>query len=183
MVSMNPSITVIGRIPAGGGTVLGMTATDLVRTLHEELHAGSAAARIARVVAEHPPHLPPGGLTGSTDRVAGHLLHAEAGLSLIALVWLPGRVTRIHDHLCWCVVHVLQGTVRETRYREQGDRLTTTTALHRGVGSTSLLLPPDDIHRIANDATDTAITLHVYGMDLRTGGSTRRRYDDIRSVA
>ena len=43
----------------------------------------------------------------------------------------------------------------------------------------SVLLPPHDIHRIGNDAADTAITLHVYGMDLRTGGSTRRRYDEI----
>ena len=34
-------------------------------------------------------------------------------------------MTRIHDHLCWCVVHVLQGSVLETRYRGDAGRLTT----------------------------------------------------------
>lgn len=162
------------------------TTIDLVGTLHEHLAAGSAAAvatRVARAVAEHPPALPPGGLPGSTDRVAGHLLHAEEGLSLIALVWLPGQVTRIHDHLCWCVVHVLQGSVRETRYRDDDGRLTTRGPRRRATGATSVLLPPHDIHRIGNDSADTAITLHVYGMDLRTGGSTRRRYDDPGSTS
>lgn len=34
------------------------------------------------------------------------ILHAEAGGSvpIVALVWLPGRGTPIHDHAAWCVV-------------------------------------------------------------------------------
>jgi len=156
--------------------------SDLVDSIRSALQDGGVAATVAALT-DRPSVLPPGGLPGDPAKVAGHLLHAEAELSLIALVWLPGQVTRIHDHLCWCVVHVLQGSVLETRYRAQGDHLTTTRAKHHGVGSTSVLLPPADIHRIGNVATDTAITLHVYGMDLRTGGSTRRRYADLRSAA
>src|SRR5271165_5748283 len=29
--------------------------------------------------------------------------------SVLSLVWLPGQVTAIHDHITWCVVGVLQG--------------------------------------------------------------------------
>lgn len=154
--------------------------SDLVDTIRADRRSGAAATVAA--LTDRPLVLPPGGMPGDPAKVAGHLLHAEADLSLIALVWLPGQVTRIHDHLCWCVVHVLQGTVLETRYRARDDVLTTTTAMHRGVGSTSVLLPPNDIHRIGNDAADTAITLHIYGMDLRTGSSTRRRYPDLGSA-
>ena len=40
-----------------------------------------------------------------------YLLHAEAdgSFSIVALVWLPGQVTPIHDHVTWCVFGVLQG--------------------------------------------------------------------------
>src|SRR5579863_3787500 len=36
--------------------------------------------------------------------------------SIVALVWLPGQVTPIHDHICWCCVGVLQGLEHEQRY-------------------------------------------------------------------
>jgi predicted metal-dependent enzyme (double-stranded beta helix superfamily) len=155
---------------------------DLVDAIRSGLQDGGAAATVAALTGR-PPVLPPGGLPGDPAKVAGPLLHAEAELSLIALVWLPGQVTRIHDHLCWCVVHVLQGSVLETRYHAQDDVVTATSARHRPVGSTSVLRPPNDIHRLANVAADTAITLHVYGMDLRTGSSTRRRYADPRNAS
>jgi predicted metal-dependent enzyme (double-stranded beta helix superfamily) len=39
--------------------------------------------------------------------------------------------------------------------------------------------PPGDIHRVRNVSSPTAISVHVYGADLRTaGGSVRRTYDD-----
>lgn len=178
---MNPSNTGIGRMTAGDGTVIGMTTTtvtadhrtsDLVTALRGALLPGgtdaAVAARVAAALADRPPAPPTAGL-----------LHAEPGFSVIALAWQPGQRTRIHDHLSWCVVHVLHGEVLETRYRAGAGSLTTTSSDCRAVGTTSVLLPPDDIHRIQNDSpTDTAITLHVYGLDLREGGSTRRRYAD-----
>ncbi|MEJ3653071.1 cysteine dioxygenase family protein [Actinomycetes bacterium KLBMP 9759] len=144
----------------------------------------AVAARVAATLAEQPGLPLLGELRGTPERVAGHLLHAERDLSVLALVWLPGQVTSIHDHLCWCVVHVAHRTVRETRFRVEGAGLTTTGSRPRAAGATSVLVPPDDIHRIGNDTLDTAVTLHVYGMDLRTGSSTRRRYLDVaRGVA
>ncbi|MGI5129286.1 cysteine dioxygenase [Pseudonocardia sp. CA-107938] len=146
--------------------------SELVTAFRAGLRSADPAGAVARALAVRPPVL-----TGIPHDVSSHLLHAETELSLVALVWRPGRVTPVHDHLCWCVVHVVQGTVTETRYRTQ-DVLATTSVTRQRVGATTVLRPPDDIHRIANDTADTAITLHVYGMDLRTGGSTRRRYAD-----
>src|SRR3954463_5001600 len=66
----------------------------------------------ARLVAEQlRRHLPsPDVLTaeqrlGSPDGYLTHRLHVEpdGSFSVIALVWRPGQVTRIHDHLTWCV--------------------------------------------------------------------------------
>src|SRR6185503_10199471 len=45
---------------------------------------------------------------GSPDRYISHTLHVEpdGSFSIIALVWRPGQITRIHDHLTWCVFGV-----------------------------------------------------------------------------
>ena len=53
------------------------------------------------------------------DRYRQHLLHVSPcrRLSIVALVWLPGQRTPIHDHVSWCVVGVYEGRERETRYR------------------------------------------------------------------
>ena len=47
--------------------------------------------------------------------------HPTAPSPLVALVWLPGQATAIHDHLAWCVVGVHEGAEHETRYRLTGD--------------------------------------------------------------
>jgi predicted metal-dependent enzyme (double-stranded beta helix superfamily) len=41
-----------------------------------------------------------------------------------------------------------------------------------------MVVPPGDIHRVRNAGDDVAISLHVYGADLRIhGNSIRREYD------
>ena len=44
-----------------------------------------------------------------------HVLHTEPDgtFSILALVWRPGQVTRIHDHVTWCVFGVIQGAEHE----------------------------------------------------------------------
>ena len=111
-----------------------------------------------------------------------HLLHVagDGAFSLVALVWLPGQATPIHDHLSWCVVGVHQGAEHETRYAltPEGLLVEAGSAVAR-VGDVDGLLPPGDIHRVSNAGTDLAISLHVYGADLSlVGSSIRRRYDD-----
>ena len=52
-----------------------------------------------------------------------HILHVEkdGSFSVVALVWLPGQATPIHDHVSWCVVGVYRGQEHETVYDLGGD--------------------------------------------------------------
>jgi predicted metal-dependent enzyme (double-stranded beta helix superfamily) len=132
------------------------------------------------------PHLGAEGLLtadqreGDPERYRQHVLHVahDGAFSLVALVWLPGQVTPIHDHLSWCVVGVHEGDEQEVRYVVDGDRLVVTEQLVNPGGSVSVALPPGDIHLVRNAGPDLAVSLHVYGVDVRrTGSSIRRRYD------
>ncbi|KAA2265401.1 cysteine dioxygenase [Solihabitans fulvus] len=109
----------------------------------------------------------------------GHVLHAEADFSITAIVWSPGQITRIHDHIAWCAFGVLEGVEHETLYRDNGDHLTEIGQTANHVGDVSGFAPPGDIHRVHNTSTTNAISLHIYGADLSVAGSSVRRYYDI----
>ena len=113
-----------------------------------------------------------------------HVLHVEpdGSFSVVALVWLPGQATAIHDHVSWCTVGIYEGRETETRYRVAGPkgrrRLVEDGGCVNRPGEVSAVAPPGDIHKVANSGTGTAISLHVYGADvLRLGSSIRRTYD------
>jgi predicted metal-dependent enzyme (double-stranded beta helix superfamily) len=114
---------------------------------------------------------------GSPDGYTRHTLHTESAFSVSAVVWRPGQVTEIHDHLVWCSFMVLQGAESETLYDFEGDRLVEVGRLLRPAGSVSGVAPPDDTHRVENTGDTVAITLHVYGADLSRGTSVRRMYE------
>lgn len=115
---------------------------------------------------------------GDPDRLTSRILYAEDLFSVVALVWRPGQQTSIHDHLAWCVVAVLLGAEQETVYRDEGDHLIPVAHSTNSTGSVTAFAPPGDIHRVRNETDTTAISLHVYGTDLRvTGSSVRRTYD------
>jgi predicted metal-dependent enzyme (double-stranded beta helix superfamily) len=138
----------------------------------------------ARLVADQlRAHLPgPDVLTpeqrlGSPDGQASHTLHVEpdGSFSIVALVWRPGQVTRIHDHLSWCVFGVIQGVEREELFDAD---LNVIGRSENHVGDVSGVTPPGDIHRVHNTAETTAISIHVYGTDVTRVGSSARRYYD-----
>ena len=111
-----------------------------------------------------------------------YLLHAEAdgSFSIVALVWLPGQVTPIHDHVTWCVFGVLQGVEYEEIFalRRHGTVLVEVARNANETGEVSGFAPPGDIHRVRNHGDDVAISLHIYGADIsRLGSSVRRIYD------
>lgn len=114
-----------------------------------------------------------------------HVLHVEAdgSFSIVALVWLPGQETPIHDHISWCVVGVHEGQEYETLYEVQTDAAGTSWLVETGQsvnppGSVAALTPPGDIHKVVNNGEGLAISLHVYGADIgKLGSSIRRRYD------
>jgi 3-mercaptopropionate dioxygenase len=147
-------------------------------------HPGPArVAAVGHALAPYlgdPRLLRPDQCVGDPEHYTQHVLHVapDGAFSLVALVWLPGQTTPIHDHLSWCVVGVHTGEEHETRYRVEDDHLVVDGTDVAGPGSVAGLLPPGDIHRVTNSAAVTTISLHVYGVDVsRLGSSIRRRYD------
>lgn len=120
-----------------------------------------------------------------------HILHVEpdGSFSIVALVWLPGQCTAVHDHVSWCVVGVHLGdeheTVYELRHSEGEPHLVPTGSSINPSCSVATLLPPGDIHKVANGGSGLAVSLHIYGADISVlGSSIRRRYNlTIRDAA
>lgn len=111
-----------------------------------------------------------------------HLLHTEpdGSFSVTAMVWRPGQITPIHDHVTWCVFGSIQGIEYEELYAltPDGSALTEVGRSQNNVGDVSGYAPPGDIHRVRNCGRDVAISIHVYGADIsRLGSSIRRVYD------
>jgi 3-mercaptopropionate dioxygenase len=119
---------------------------------------------------------------GDPMRFHSHLLHTEPDgtFSIVALVWRPGQVTAIHDHVTWCAFGVVQGVEREELFtldEERGCLVAAGTSTNRA-GDVSGFAPPGDFHRVCNAGGETAISLHIYGTDVsRIGSSIRRDYD------
>ena len=119
---------------------------------------------------------------GDPDSYVCHLLHTEpdGSFSVCALVWRPGQLTPIHDHVTWCVFGVLQGAEYVELYalRDGGACREGGGSSVNEVGEVGGFAPPGDIHRVRNCGDGVAISLHVYGADItRLGSSVRRIYD------
>lgn len=168
------------------------TLARLVESIRRVVRSGGADRQVADAVAALlQPYLSVEGLLTESQREPDpnhyrqHILHVEddGSFSIVALVWLPGQETPIHDHVSWCVVGVHQGQEHETRYRmvtgEDGSSwLVEDGASINPPGSTAALTPPGDIHKVANQGPGLAISLHIYGADIgKLGSSIRRRYD------
>jgi predicted metal-dependent enzyme (double-stranded beta helix superfamily) len=148
--------------------------------------ASGVRARLPKLLAD-PSFLAPEQRESSPEHYRSHLLAVapSARFSVVSLVWLPGQVTPIHDHIAWCVVGVLQGTEREERFElraageahwlmPEGEEIVTP-------GHTCCLVPPDEnIHRVRNAGDDLAISIHVYGADIgKYGSSINECFDEL----
>ena len=104
---------------------------------------------------------------------------------MVAIVWRPGALTRVHDHVTWCVFGILASVEYEDLYAlsEDGTTLTEIGSKANRTGEVSGFAPPGDIHRVRNISDDTAISLHIYGTDLRRVGSSVRRFYDLPTEA
>ncbi|NLU66569.1 cysteine dioxygenase family protein [Streptomyces sp. HNM0574] len=166
----------------------------LVADVREAVGRGLAPDVTAYLVGEKlAPHLgardllTPAQTEGDPERYRQHLLHAEddGSFSVVALVWLPGQATSVHDHVSWCVTGVHRGEEHERRYRllpagAVGERATlvATEDVTNPQGSVCGFAPPGDIHRVWNGCGEKAVSLHLYGADIsRLGTSVRRVYD------
>jgi predicted metal-dependent enzyme (double-stranded beta helix superfamily) len=99
-------------------------------------------------------------------------------------VFQPGHPTVVHNHNTWGVIGIYSGKQRTTRYRRVDDgsvpgkaELIQTSDEVLGAGSTYVLLPPDDVHRI--EAVDgPSLSVHVLGVDL---SQQFRQFFDVES--
>ena len=168
------------------------------QTALEELVEGVRAAvsrhadwrETARLVADElERHLPsPDVLTaeqrvGDPDGYRSHVLHTQpdGSFSIVALVWRPGQMTPIHDHVTWCVFGVIQGMEYEELFTldEERECLVEAGSSANRIGDVSGFAPPGDIHRVRNVGDRTAISIHVYGTDVSRIGTSARRYYDL----
>lgn len=113
---------------------------------------------------------------GNPDCYTRHQLHRDPHnrFVVLALVWMPGQVTPIHDHSCWGVMGLIQNTLEEVCYDRLDDgkrpdyaELEQSRGTDVGQGGVAYLLPPyEEIHRIGNTSGKPTISVHVYGRDL-----------------
>lgn len=157
---------------------------DVVRRNHGAAATGAAVADVLRDYINTPDLLSSEQLAPDPGGYRQHILHVEAdgSFSIVALVWLPGQATPIHDHVSWCVVGVYRGDEHETTFelrngQPQPHLVVTGEHVNRN-GSIASLVPPGDIHRVRNGGSEVAVSLHIYGADIgKLGCSIRRRYD------
>ncbi|MGH7906687.1 MAG: hypothetical protein ACREP6_08670 [Candidatus Binataceae bacterium] len=111
-----------------------------------------------------------------SDRPAQFELYRapEGALSITLIVWAPGQRSAPHDHGVWGLVGMLEGGMREYRYRRIDDKaradwaeLELVSARDTRRGDISRLVPPDDdIHGLENLSGAPVFEIHVYGRDL-----------------
>ena len=157
---------------------------SLHRRTHDPRRLAEGAARTLRLFLGHPGLLAPGLRESDPERYRQHVLHAAAdgSFSIVALVWRVGQATAVHDHVSWCAVGVHEGTEEEVSYAvaEDGGRtgLVPTGRQVFTAGTATALVPPGDIHLVRNPGPGEAISIHIYGADVRRlGTSIRHRYD------
>ena len=157
-------------------------ASDAERLIDDPHAIGT---RLSALLA-HDGWLAPEHRVGHPDHYTQHLLHVSPSrrLSIVALVWLPGQRTPIHDHVSWCIVGVYEGRERETRYRavevDGVDHLEPVGNVDAAPGHVEVIVPSvEDIHAVTAVGDTPTISIHVYGADLEERGtSILRCYDD-----
>lgn len=160
------------------------TMVDSVRRQVRDDDPAAVAADVSGAIRPFlaaPDLLEPGQCTGDAASYVQHVLHVapDGAFSVVALVWLPGQRTPVHDHVAWCVTGVYRGVEQEQRYAARGGtHLVPTEQVVNRAGEVCGFAPPGDIHLVRNAGDEKAISIHVYGADIGAlGSSVRRTYE------
>ena len=171
---------------SAGADELGELVGAVRAVVGNEADWGQTARLVAGALRRHLPSpavLPPEQRLGDPSGYRSYLLHSEPGgrFSIVGLVWRPGQVTPIHDHVTWCVFGVVQGMEYEELFAVDEARgyLVPAGANANKAGEVTGFAPPGDIHRVRNAGDGTAISIHVYGTDVSRIGSSVRRYYEL----
>lgn len=106
----------------------------------------------------------------SAQTYTRHLLYADpAGMfTVVALRWDPTQGSPVHAHYTWCAYRVLRGVLSESHfeYDRSIERAYLFNRVKRAAGqSVCGHGGMDFIHRLHNESDQTAVSIHVYGMD------------------
>ncbi|MDQ6860552.1 MAG: cysteine dioxygenase family protein [Verrucomicrobiota bacterium] len=163
----------------------------IVRTAPDPQAVGCGVADLLQPYLGSDDFLPCDQLAPAEADYCQHILHVEpdGSFSIVALVWLPGQATAVHDHVSWCVVGVHKGEEHEIVYQVNGENgdahLRPVREQINPCGAVAMCIPPGDVHRVANGGEGVAVSVHVYGADISAlGSSIRRRYNlEVRASA
>ena len=99
-----------------------------------------------------------------------HILHADpAGMfTVVALRWDENHASPVHAHYTWCAYRVLRGVLTESHF--EWDRSAEQAYLFNRVARSAGQSVcghggMDFIHRLGNEHAETAVSIHVYGID------------------
>lgn len=133
----------------------------------------------------------------ATGQYARRLLHRDpAGrYTVLVMVWDRGQGTSLHDHAgTWCCECVYRGRIRVTSFSVMGGdperdlvEFRQETVIHAGVGEAGALIPPFEYHILENAGDEPAVTIHVYGEEMKhchifepaEDSKYRRRYKEL----
>ena len=104
-----------------------------------------------------------------------YLLHCDPmeRFSVVSFVWMPGQRTPVHDHTVWGLVGVMRG---EETCEEYSHDIKPTGRHPVRRGQVDRVSPRiGDIHVVANEGSEMAVSIHVYGANI--GAVRRHTYD------
>lgn len=109
-----------------------------------------------------------------------YLLHCDPleRFSVVSFVWMPGQKTPIHDHTVWGLVGVMRGEETCEEYSHDVKPAGRHPVRRGQVDRVSPRI--GDIHVVANEGSDVAVSIHVYGANI---GAVRRHTFDPGSGA
>ncbi|MDH4564180.1 cysteine dioxygenase [Pseudomonas sp. BN411] len=151
-------------------------ATELSRMKSEPCECVAALAPLMRELIDVAPgFLEPEHYRSDAGHYSRNLIYRaeDDGLSLYALVWMPGQWTPVHDHGSWGVVGIVEGVLEERSYvclsadrsRDEGIELVRGGVILLPPGAVTSFVPnPDHIHITGVPVErERAVSLHLYG--------------------
>lgn len=104
-----------------------------------------------------------------------YLLHCDPmeRFSVVSFVWLPGQRTPVHDHTVWGLVGVMRGEEICEEYSSDVKPVGRHPVRRGQVDRVSPRI--GDIHVVANEGREVAVSIHVYGANI--GAVRRHTYD------
>ena len=152
---------------------------QLLDTAVEEAEVSGCCQAVKRaleeIVASGEDFIGPEFLRPAPGKYARRLLHMDpkGRYSALVMVWDKGQGTPVHDHdNMWCVECVYRGRIKVVSYSFFGEKdglydFQPAKVVYAGCGEAGALIPPYDHHTIENSEESPAVTLHIYGGEMK----------------